>query len=97
MNTEVEICGREMKMNGGQSGQSLQPRQLPQALLRLRDRSHLEVAVNYSVFMQVLHCGQDLVDHHTRVFLGVNSSFQNAVKELSPRHPVEVGVGKEKD
>lgn len=53
--------------------------------------------MNYPVFMEVLHGCQDLVDHHTCIFLGVNSSLQNAVKQLSPRYPVGVGVQKEKD
>lgn len=79
----------------GQSWWSLQSCQLPRALLR--DRSHLQVAVNYSIFVEVLHCCQDLVDHHTCVFLGVNAPFQNSVKQLSPRYPVEMVVQKEKD
>lgn len=67
-----------------------------EAVLWLRDRLHLQVAVNYSVFMEVLHCCQHLVDHDARVFLGVNPSLQDPVKQLSARHPVTVVVQKEK-
>lgn len=54
-----------------------------------RGRAHLQVPVHDPVLVEVLDSCQDLVDHQARVFLRVNAPFQDPVKQLSPRHPVE--------
>lgn len=56
--------------------------------VRPRARLHLQVTVDNPVFMQVFHGCQDLVDHHARIFLSVDPSFQDPVEQLSTRHPV---------
>lgn len=60
----------------------------------LRDTLHLQVAVDDPVFVEVLHCCQDLVDHHARIFLSVDPPFQDPVEQLSSRHPVAEKGGK---